>query len=205
MLVNGKEAIGSMGIDTPLAVLSDKPQLLFNYFKQLFAQVTNPPLDGIREEIVTDISLTLGEEFNLFEISDKHARKLFIENPIISNEDLDKISCLDQNNLKAAKIPILYEVDMGFNGIEISMGEIVNKIDNEITNGANIVILSDRGVSSTLAPIPVYLLHLMYTTTLKDTKKGPRSALLLNQLNQGSLTTLHYFLAMVQAQSILIW
>ena len=157
MLVNGKEAIGSMGIDTPLAVLSDKPQLLFNYFKQLFAQVTNPPLDGIREEIVTDISLTLGEEFNLFEISDKHARKLFIENPIISNEDLDKISCLDQNNLKAVKIPILYEVDMGFNGIEISMGEIVNKIDNEITNGANIVILSDRGVSSTLAPIPVLL------------------------------------------------
>ena len=65
MLISGKEAIGSMGTDTPLAVLSDKPQLLFNYFKQLFAQVTNPPLDGIREEIVTDISLTLGKEFNL--------------------------------------------------------------------------------------------------------------------------------------------
>ena len=80
MLISGKEAIGSMGTDTPLAVLSDKPQLLFNYFKQLFAQVTNPPLDGIREEIVTDISLTLGKEFNLFEISDKHASKLFIEN-----------------------------------------------------------------------------------------------------------------------------
>ena len=81
MLISGKEAIGSMGTDTPLAVLSDKPQLLFNYFKQLFAQVTNPPLDGIREEIVTDISLTLGKEFNLFDISDKHASKLFIENP----------------------------------------------------------------------------------------------------------------------------
>ena len=91
MILNGKEAIGSMGTDTPLAVLSDKPQLLFNYFKQLFAQVTNPPLDGIREEIVTDISLTLGKEFNVFDISPSHAKKLFVENPIISNEDLEKI------------------------------------------------------------------------------------------------------------------
>ena len=88
MGLNAKEAIGSMGVDTPLAVLSNKPQLLFNYFKQLFAQVTNPPLDGIREEIVTDTSITVGKEFNIFEISSNHARKLHIENPIISNEDL---------------------------------------------------------------------------------------------------------------------
>ena len=74
MSTSGKEAIGSMGVDTPLAVLSDRPQLLYNYFKQLFAQVTNPPLDGIREEIVTDISLTLGNEFNLFEINENHAK-----------------------------------------------------------------------------------------------------------------------------------
>ena len=91
MSVHGKEAIGSMGIDTPLAVLSDRPQLLYNYFKQLFAHVSNPPLDGIREEIVTDISLNLGREFNLFEINSKHAEKLCIQNPIISNEDLIKI------------------------------------------------------------------------------------------------------------------
>ena len=75
MSTSGKEAIGSMGVDTPLAVLSDRPQLLYNYFKQLFAQVTNPPLDGIREEIVTDINLTLGNEFNVFEVDDNHAKK----------------------------------------------------------------------------------------------------------------------------------
>tara|TARA_B100001173_G_scaffold312422_1_gene333577 strand:+ start:107 stop:3832 length:3726 start_codon:yes stop_codon:yes gene_type:complete len=157
MIINGKEAIGSMGTDTPLAVLSEKPQLLFNYFKQLFAQVTNPPLDGIREEIVTDISLTLGKEFNLFDVSPKHAKKLFIENPIISNEDLDKISSLKKNHFKASKVSILYEVDMGFNGLEISLNDIVSKIEIEISNGSNIIILSDRGVSPTLAPIPILL------------------------------------------------
>ena len=157
MILNGKEAIGSMGTDTPLAVLSDKPQLLFNYFKQLFAQVTNPPLDGIREEIVTDISLTLGKEFNVFDISPSHAKKLFIENPIISNEDLEKIYSYKKSHVKAAKIPILYEVDMGYNGLEIALGEIVDKIDNEISNGANIIVLSDRGVSPTMAPIPSLL------------------------------------------------
>lgn len=91
MCTYGKEAIGSMGTDTPLAVLSTKPQLLFNYFKQLFAQVTNPPLDGIREEIVTDTGLGIGSDFNIFDIVPDHCKKLKINNPIISNEDLDKI------------------------------------------------------------------------------------------------------------------
>ena len=91
MCKKGKESIGSMGSDTPLAVLSKRPQLLYNYFKQLFAQVTNPPLDGIREEIVTDTSLSIGSDFNIFDIGAKHAKKLKIQNPIISNEDLDKI------------------------------------------------------------------------------------------------------------------
>ena len=98
MCVSGKEAIGSMGTDTPLAVLSEKPQLLFNYFKQLFAQVTNPPLDGIREEIVTDTSLGLGSDFNLYDIVSDHSKKLKINNPIISNEDLDKIKFIKNNN-----------------------------------------------------------------------------------------------------------
>ena len=91
MSIQAKEAIGSMGTDTPLAVLSDRPQLLYNYFKQLFAQVTNPPLDGIREEIVTDTSLSIGNDLNIFDICAAHAKKLSIQNPVISNEDLDKI------------------------------------------------------------------------------------------------------------------
>ena len=118
MSINGKEAIGSMGTDTPLAVLSDRPQLLYNYFKQLFAQVTNPPLDGIREEIVTDISLSLGPEFNLFEISPEHSKKLSIQNPVISNEDLDKIRNLDTEDFKTASISTLYEINNGLNGLE---------------------------------------------------------------------------------------
>ena len=157
MGLNAKEAIGSMGVDTPLAVLSNKPQLLFNYFKQLFAQVTNPPLDGIREEIVTDISITVGKEYNIFELSSNHAKKLHIENPIISNEDLYKINSLNNNSFKTAKISILYEVQLGLNGIETALEEIVSEIEKEISKGVNLIILSDKGVSPLLAPIPILL------------------------------------------------
>ncbi len=104
----GKEALTSMGIDTPLAVLSDRPQLISNYFKQLFAQVTNPPLDGIREEIVTDISLNLGKDRNIFSITDRQCRKLKIQNPVISNADLEKIRNIDVESFKTATIQILY-------------------------------------------------------------------------------------------------
>ena len=157
MGLNAKEAIGSMGVDTPLAVLSDKPQLLFNYFKQLFAQVTNPPLDGIREEIVTDTSITVGKEFNIFELSSNHAKKLHIENPIISNEDLQKINSLDNNSFKTAKISVLYEVQLGLNGIEAALEDVVSEIEKEISKGVNLIILSDKGVSPSLAPIPILL------------------------------------------------
>ena len=157
MGLNAKEAIGSMGVDTPLAVLSNKPQLLFNYFKQLFAQVTNPPLDGIREEIVTDISITVGKEYNIFELSSNHAKKLHIENPIISNEDLYKINSLNNNSFKTAKISILYEVQLGLNGIETALEDIVSEIEKEISKGVNLIILSDKGVSPLLAPIPILL------------------------------------------------
>ena len=118
MCQTGKEAIGSMGTDTPLAVLSKKPQLIYNYFKQLFAQVTNPPLDGIREEIITDTSLSLGRNHNLFEIVEEHSVNLTIKNPIISNEDLDKIKYINHKNFKASSIKCLYEFKKGHNGIE---------------------------------------------------------------------------------------
>ena len=95
MANQAKEPIGSMGSDTPLALLSKRPQLIYNYFKQLFAQVTNPPLDGIREELITDISLTLGADFNLFDVNDSHCKKLKIQNPVISKQDLDKIKSFD--------------------------------------------------------------------------------------------------------------
>jgi len=157
MSLNAKESIGSMGTDTPLAVFSEKPQLLYNYFKQLFAQVTNPPLDGIREEIVTDISLRLGNDFNIFEISEIHAKKLLIQNPVISNEDLDKIKHIEHKDFKAISIPILYEIHKGVNGLEKSLVKIIEDIDRQIDAGVNIIILSDRGVSNYFAPIPMLL------------------------------------------------
>ena len=157
MATQGKEAIGSMGTDIPLAVLSDKPQLLFNYFKQLFAQVTNPPLDGIREEIVTDISLSIGEDKNIFDITPEHAKKLRIQNPVISNEDLDKIKYIDHPDFRAKSISILYEIDKGLNGLEERLEEIVLEIRKAVDEDRNIIILSDRNVSDKLAPIPSLL------------------------------------------------
>ena len=153
----GKEALTSMGIDTPLAVLSDRPQLISNYFKQLFAQVTNPPLDGIREEIVTDISLNLGKDRNIFSITDRQCRKLKIQNPVISNGDLEKIRNIDVESFKTATIQILYPKAQGLNGLEDALDQIVVQIEKAIDNKNNIIILSDRGVNQEFAPIPALL------------------------------------------------
>ncbi|MCY4254423.1 MAG: glutamate synthase large subunit [Flavobacteriaceae bacterium] len=157
MAVDGKEAIGSMGSDTPLAVLSNRPQLLYNYFKQLFAQVTNPPLDGIREEIVTDISLSIGNNYNLFDIDAKHAKKLHIKNPIISNKDLFKIKHINHPDFKAVTIPALYNLTHGLNGLEHGLSEMLIQIEKAIDQGANIIVISDRSVDEQMAPIPMLL------------------------------------------------
>lgn len=155
---NAKEPIGSMGSDTPIAVLSERPQLLYNYFKQLFAQVTNPPLDGIREELITDISLTLGMDHNIFDITEYHCRKLKIQNPVISKEDLDKIKNYDSSpDYKVVSIPILYEVQKGHNGLEDALQSILDQASKAIDEETNIIILSDRYVSAENAPIPALL------------------------------------------------
>ncbi len=155
---NAKEPIGSMGSDTPIAVLSQRPQLIYNYFKQLFAQVTNPPLDGIREELITDISLTLGSDQNIFDFNELHCRKLKIQNPVISKEDLDKIKNYDASpDYRVTSIPILYEIQKGYNGLENALEAILEKAEKEIDLGTNIIILSDRNVSETMAPIPALL------------------------------------------------
>ena len=157
MALVGKEALGSMGTDTPLAVLSDRPQLISNYFKQLFAQVTNPPLDGIREEIVTDISLNLGKDRNIFSITERQCRKLRIQNPVISNADLEKIRSIDIESFKAETIQILYTKSKGLNGLEDALDNIVIQVEKALEKKNNIIILSDRGISQELAPIPALL------------------------------------------------
>ena len=179
MSKSGKESIGSMGIDTPLAVLSKKPQLVYNYFKQLFAQVTNPPLDGIREEIVTDTSLSLGKNYNIFDIVEEHSISLNINNPIISNEDLDKIKYINHVKFKSKSIECLYEFKKGHNGIEEALDEIVLKIESFIDDGTNIIILSDRKVSKKMAPIPILLACSFVHQTMINRKKRSKFEIII--------------------------
>ncbi|WP_299765238.1 glutamate synthase large subunit [uncultured Dokdonia sp.] len=176
----GKEPIGSMGSDTPIAVLSEKPQLVYNYFKQLFAQVTNPPLDGIREELITDISLTLGSDVNLFDINAAHCKKLKIQNPVISKHDLDKIRNYDSNpNFKVASISMLYEVNRGLNELEVALENLVTKASKAIEDGANIIILSDRYVDDAHAPIPALLACSFVNHALHKLKKRSQISLII--------------------------
>ncbi len=176
MAKHGKEPIGSMGADTPIAVLSDRPQLIYNYFKQLFAQVTNPPLDGIREELICDISLTLGSDHNIFDFSELHCRKLKIQNPVISKEDLDKIKNYDRSpDYKVVSISILYEITKGRNGLEDALESVLQQASKAVDEGANIIILSDRMVSTEMAAIPALLATSYVNSGLR--KVGKRSRL----------------------------
>ncbi len=180
MAQNGKEPIGSMGTDTPIAVLSEKPQLVYNYFKQLFAQVTNPPLDGIREELITDISLTLGSDQNIFEINEDHCKKLKIQNPVISKHDLDKIRNFDSNpDFKVVSISMLYEVNRGLNELEIALDNLVSKASKAVDEGANIIILSDRYVDENHAPIPALLACSYVNHSLHKHKKRSQISIII--------------------------
>lgn len=179
MAQGGKEPIGSMGSDTPLAVLSDRPQLIYNYFKQLFAQVTNPPLDGIREELITDISLTLGSDSNIFDLNEDHCKKLKIKNPVISKQDLDKIKSNHNPNFKVTSIPILYEVKKGHNGLEQALEDTLSAVSKAIDEGTNIVILSDRGVNETMAPIPTLLACSFVNSALRTLGKRSKVSIIV--------------------------
>ena len=157
MAVNGQEPVGSMGTDTPLAVLSDRPQPLFNYFKQLFAQVTNPPIDPIREEMVTSAETSLGAEQNLFEESPIHCRQLQVKRPILTNAELEKIRRLDKPGLRTKTISTLYVVNDGAAGLKASLDRICREASEAIEQGYSILVLSDRGVDAAHAAIPCLL------------------------------------------------
>jgi len=180
MAESGKEPIGSMGTDTPIAVLSERPQLVYNYFQQLFAQVTNPPLDGIREEMITDISLTLGSDQNIFEETELHCRKLKIQNPVISKEDLDKIKNYDASpDYKVESIQMLYNVEKGHNGLEEGLQSVLDQAEKAIDAGANIIILSDRYVSSTQAAIPALLACSFVNSGLQKLRKRSKASIII--------------------------
>ena len=157
MATTGLEATGSMGTDTPLAVLSQRPQLLFNYFKQLFAQVTNPPIDSIREEVVMDESVMLGSEGNLLDETPEHCRRLRAARPILTNEELEKIRQVNIGSLKTTTLSSVFDAAKGPEGLEPAMEKLFREADKAIETGYTILILSDRDVNKDNVPVPSLL------------------------------------------------
>jgi glutamate synthase (ferredoxin) len=157
MATDGAEPIGSMGNDTPLAVLSDRPQLLANYFKQLFAQVTNPPLDAIREEIITSMITTIGSEGNLLDSKPEQCRLLRLETPVLTNAECARIKLLHQPGLVAKTISMLFPAAAGAAGMRKRLDEIRTEASQAVQDGATIVVLSDRGICREQAAVPALL------------------------------------------------
>jgi glutamate synthase (ferredoxin) len=157
MALTGIQPVGSMGTDTPLAVLSDKPQLLYNYFKQLFAQVTNPPIDPIREELITSTIMRLGSEGNLLRPEPSNCHVIKLKHPILRNGELEKLRQLDRPGFKVATLPILFRVADGKAGLESALEGLFQAADQAIQDGVNILILSDRTFDHDYAPIPALL------------------------------------------------
>lgn len=157
MAITGEEAIGSMGTDTPLAVLSDRPQPLFNYFKQLFAQVTNPPIDPIREQLVMSLTTNIGPKPNLLGETPEHCRRIKVAQPILSNSDLEKIRSIADGHFKSKTLKILFPVASGPEGLEKALDQLCQQATQAIKSGFNFIILSDREISPEWAPIPSLL------------------------------------------------
>ncbi|MGW4099260.1 glutamate synthase large subunit [Mycobacterium sp. NPDC004974] len=165
MARTGAEALGSMGTDTPVAILSARPRMLFDYFQQLFAQVTNPPLDAIREEVVTSLQGVIGPEGDLLNPGPESCRQIVLSQPILRNADLSKLICVDpdhevrghKHGMRAAVIRCLYPVNRGGQGLKEALDNVRAKVSEAIREGARIIVLSDRESNETMAPIPSLL------------------------------------------------
>jgi glutamate synthase (NADPH/NADH) large chain len=157
MASQGQEPIGSMGTDTPLACLSDKPQLLFNYFKQLFAQVTNPAIDPIREELVMSLSSFIGSERNLLDETPQHCHTLKLRHPILTNHDLEKLRRLSWGDFLATTLPMFFRVGGGGKELERALAGLCRRASLAIKSGYTVLILSDRGIEKEYAPVPSLL------------------------------------------------
>ncbi|HIP71241.1 MAG TPA: glutamate synthase subunit alpha, partial [Anaerolineae bacterium] len=157
MARDGKEPIGSMGDDTPLAILSDKPQPLYNYFKQLFAQVTNPPIDAIREEMITSSLTWLGTEGNLLDAQPEDCRRLRLPHPILTDTDLARLRHIRQAGFQSATLPLLFDPSSGGAGLTRALADLFARAEEAMREGANLLILSDRGVCREQAAIPALL------------------------------------------------
>ena len=160
MAANGAEPLGAMGSDTPIAVLSQRPRLLFDYFTQSFAQVTNPPLDSIREEVVTSLTVGLGPERNLLDATPEHARQVILDFPVIDNDELAKIQHIDPRpgSRMTTTIRGLYRVDRGPRAMQDRIDEMCDEVDDAIEGGSVFIVLSDRDSNRDFAPVPSMLM-----------------------------------------------
>ncbi len=187
MAKNGSESIAAMGTDSPLAVLSKQPQPLFNYFKQLFAQVTNPPIDAIREEIVTSTTIYIGEDGNILEEKPENCKVMKIHNPILTSTDILKIKNMKIKGFKVAVIPILYYKNTS---LKKAINRLFIEADKAYNDGANILILSDRGVDENHLAIPSLLAVSALHQHLVVTKKRTSLAMILES---GEPREVHHF------------
>lgn len=187
MATTGSEGISAMGIDTPLAVLSDRRQPLFNYFKQLFAQVTNPPIDAIREKIVTSKTMYIGVEGNVLEEQPENCQVLKIENPILTNTDMLKIKNMKVRGFQVAEIPITFYKNTG---LEKAIDHLFLEVDRALRDGANILVLTDRGIDELRVPIPSLLAISAVNQYLVKTKRRTSLALVLET---GEPREVHHF------------
>ena len=158
MCTIGAEPINSMGNDTPLAVLSDKPQLLYNYFRQQFAQVTNPPIDPIREELVMSLTEYIGAVgMNILTPSENHCKMVRLNHPILNNAQLDILCNIRYKGFKTVKLPLLFEVAKGCQGLQEALATLCKQAEESVNEGVNYIVLSDRDVDATHAAIPSLL------------------------------------------------
>ncbi len=194
MAEKGIEPTAAMGADMPLAVLSDRPQRLYDYFQQLFAQVTNPPIDAIREEIVTSTRVYIGGEGNLIKPSPHSSRQIKLMQPIITNEELAKIKALETESFNPCTLSILYNVAEGGKGMEKAMQRIYREIDQRFANGSSIFILSDRGVNEKMAAIPALLA--VSGVQAYTISQGIRTRLSI-LLESGEPTEVHHFALLI--------
>ncbi len=198
MAKSGIEPIGSMGTDTPLAVLSERPRLIFDYFQQLFAQVTNPPLDAIREEVVTAVASTIGPEANLLEPGPENCRQLVLPFPIIDNDELAKIIHAagesGREEFVSHTVRALYPVTSGGAGLERRLEEIFDEVSTAIDDGARIIVLSDRNTDETFAPIPSLLVTAAVHHHLVRTKKRTQVGLVVES---GDAREIHHMALLI--------
>ena len=194
MAQDGVEPLGSMGNDAALAVLSDKPRLLYDYFKQLFAQVTNPPLDAIREELVISTEVMVGAESNMLEPTPQSCHQIRLDYPLLTNQDLAKIRHSKMPGFAVVTLPILFRAGSGGEGLEQAMDDIFKAADAAIARGFNLIILSDRGMDHDHVPIPALLaVSGMHHHLIREGKRTQVGLL----LESGEPREIHHFAALI--------